>query len=103
VFRYAEVDSAATPLAGDFNNDGAVNAADYVIWRKTNGTAPGYTAWRTNFGATGASAEPGTLIRGFVRYVTTGVGSGAIVPEPAGVLLVYMGLASVVVASWRRT
>jgi hypothetical protein len=103
VFRYAEVDSAATPLTGDYNNDGAVNAADYVIWRKTNGGAPNYTAWRTNFGATAASAEPGTLIRGFVRYVTAGVGSGTAVPEPGSVLLVGMGLATCSVAMRRRT
>lgn len=39
---------------GDYNMDNAVNAADYVVWRKTgiNGAA-GYTTWRANFGATG--------------------------------------------------
>ncbi|HJQ79455.1 MAG TPA: hypothetical protein VJ828_05845, partial [Lacipirellulaceae bacterium] len=54
-------------VAGDYNNNGVVDAADYVIWRKLLGTntqlqnegdgvTPGmvtdedYTTWRTNFG-----------------------------------------------------
>jgi hypothetical protein len=65
--------------AGDYNNDGVVNAADYLIWRKTrntnsslaNDTTPGsvtnvdYDVWRSNLGV-GASA----------------VGAGTTVPEP---------------------
>jgi hypothetical protein len=43
---------ATAALAGDFNEDGAVDAADYVVWRK-NGLAPEqYDVWRTNFGRT---------------------------------------------------
>ncbi len=40
----------------DYNGDGTVDAADYVVWRKTgiNGQQ-GYDDWRANFGAT----EPG--------------------------------------------
>jgi hypothetical protein len=40
-------------LAGDFNDDGFVDAADYVEWRKGDGTLYGqndYNDWRTNFG-----------------------------------------------------
>jgi hypothetical protein len=64
-------------LAGDYNNNGTVDAADYVVWRKLlnqnvtvpNDTTPGtvtqadYTVWRANFG----------------RSVTPG--SGANIPE----------------------
>ncbi len=40
---------------GDYNHDGTVNAADYVLWRKSNiNGATGYSDWRTNFGATGS-------------------------------------------------
>jgi hypothetical protein len=51
---------------GNFNDDKAVDAADYVLWRKTDNSTSGYTSWRANFGtvvATGAAAipEPGTL------------------------------------------
>jgi probable HAF family extracellular repeat protein len=37
-------------LPGDFNLDGTVNAADYVVWRKTDGTQFGYDTWRAHFG-----------------------------------------------------
>src|SRR4029079_15690953 len=35
---------------GDFNQDDAVNAGDYVMWRKTDDTQPGYVTWRSNYG-----------------------------------------------------
>src|SRR3954470_14456932 len=39
-------------LSGDFNNNGAVGADDYVFWRKNfNGDQAKYTAWRANFAA----------------------------------------------------
>jgi hypothetical protein len=44
-------------LDGDFNGNGVVDAADYVFWRKNDGTATGYNTWRTNFGRTGAAAS----------------------------------------------
>ena len=62
--------SAVAVLPGDFNNDGTVDAADYVVWRKNDGTQDGYDQWRANFGTSlivgsgsagyplGASAEP---------------------------------------------
>jgi hypothetical protein len=37
-------------LPGDFNGDGSVDAADYVVWRKTDGTQADYETWRANFG-----------------------------------------------------
>jgi hypothetical protein len=48
---------AAAGLAGDFNEDGMVDAADYILWRK-NGLAPEqYDAWRTNFGRAAGSGS----------------------------------------------
>jgi hypothetical protein len=38
-------------MDGDFNMDGKVNGADYVVWRKTNGTPQQYALWRANFGS----------------------------------------------------
>jgi hypothetical protein len=63
-------------LAGDYNSDGRVDAADYVVWRKNpsgfGGDPAGYNTWRANFGrsaggpasaaATAAVPEPGTLV-----------------------------------------
>jgi hypothetical protein len=43
----------APPLAGDFNFDGSVDAADYVVWRKGLGTTylpDHYDVWSGNFG-----------------------------------------------------
>jgi len=37
-------------LPGDFNHDGSVNAADYVVWRKIDGSPGNYDLWRENFG-----------------------------------------------------
>jgi hypothetical protein len=66
-------------LTGDYNGDGKVDAADYVVWRKdpaSFGGAQGYADWRANFGATAGS----------------GSGSGlAAVPEPASAMLLIIG------------
>jgi hypothetical protein len=43
----------------DYNNNGVVDAADYVLWRKNpaafGGTPGGYTAWRAGFGSSGGA------------------------------------------------
>jgi hypothetical protein len=65
-------------LAGDFNDDGAVDAADYVVWRKSDGTPAGYNEWRSNFGRTAGSGSA--------------LGAAG-VPEPSTVLLVAAAVA----------
>ena len=40
-------------LAGDYNQNGIVDAADYSVWRKNDGSQEGYDTWRANFGAIG--------------------------------------------------
>jgi hypothetical protein len=78
---------------GDYNGNGVVDAADYVLWRQhlgqnfalPNDTTPGtvtqadYTVWRSNFGASASGA--GALV------------PGAEVPEPS-TLLLRLGWAS---------
>jgi hypothetical protein len=73
-------------LDGDYNADGKVDAADYVVWRKSdiNGQQ-GYDDWRANFGlspgagaalATGGPVpEPDTLILGLGACVALLVAS----------------------------
>ena len=43
-----------TGPTGDYNGNGAVDAADYVLWRKSpgdfGGSPTGYNTWRSNFG-----------------------------------------------------
>jgi hypothetical protein len=80
-------------ITGDYNNDGKVDAGDYVTWRKAQGTtnvlandpvggtigAAQYNNWRANFGK-----PPGA-----------GSGlEGASVPEPASAVLLLIGLAA---------
>jgi fibronectin-binding autotransporter adhesin len=67
-------------MPGDHNQDGKVNAADYVLWRNdpaSYGGPGGYTAWRANFGN-----PPGS---------GSGLEGGG-VPEPAGATLALMTL-----------
>jgi PEP-CTERM motif len=95
-FAGAGILSIIAPLfAGDYNDDGVVDASDYVVWQKNVGQPAGtlpndntgvaigdaqYNLWKSNFG----NAEAGS-----------GVGSAksASVPEPAtALLLLVMGL-----------
>lgn len=49
--------SGPVGIPGDYNNNGIVDAADYVVWRKSIGTQDGYNLWRTNFGRTSGSGS----------------------------------------------
>jgi hypothetical protein len=51
---------------GDFNQDGTVDAADYVVWRKglgTNYSEADYDQWRGHFGETAGSGAIAPLSR----------------------------------------
>jgi formylglycine-generating enzyme len=74
-FRVAAI-AIPEELAGDFNEDGNVDAADYVIWRKNDGSQAEYDEWRSNFGMT--SPGGGSLAH-------------AVVPEPLSLLLLLTG------------
>ena len=54
---------SASGGGGDYNGDGSVNAADYVVWRKNpaafGGDPAGYNTWRTNFGSSGGGGATG--------------------------------------------
>ncbi len=64
-------------LPGDYNDDGTVNAADYVLWRRNDGTQAGYDTWRDNFGQPAGSGS---------GLGATGSAS-ATVPEPASFII----------------
>jgi hypothetical protein len=77
--RSIEIMDAAPPgLPGDFNEDGTVDAADYVMWRKTDGLQSGYTTWREHFGEMNGGRSAGSDT----------------VPEPATVPLLLIVVAS---------
>ncbi|MEX0610710.1 MAG: hypothetical protein WD229_01205, partial [Pirellulales bacterium] len=80
---------APAGLTGDYNNDGTVDAADYVVWRKTGINGPqGYDDWRANFGAMAPGSGSG---------LTTGA-----VPEPAGCILAAIALLGSAGMRYRR-
>jgi hypothetical protein len=73
-------------LPGDFDLNGKVNAADYVVWRNGLGstyTAAHYDDWRAHFGST----------------LSTGAGLAAAVPEPGTLVGVLVACAFAV--GWR--
>ncbi len=50
VEHFAVGQSGSPTTSGDFNFDGVIDSADYVAWRKNDGTPEGYNAWRAHFG-----------------------------------------------------
>jgi T5SS/PEP-CTERM-associated repeat protein len=87
-------------LAGDYNNDGSVDAADYTVWRNAMGgigslenetasigTVDGddYTEWKANFGNIG----------------NVGGGGIASVPEPSTIVLMVLVIAAAGVRRFR--
>jgi len=70
-------------LPGDYNSDGKVDDADYVVWRKGLGTTfgpTGYDVWRAHYGETAAGA-------GAVLTASGSVSGGSGVPEPSSLIL----------------
>jgi hypothetical protein len=75
-------------LAGDYNHNGVVDAADYVAWRDGLGTTytqADYDVWRAHFGQ---SAGNGAT-----------VSTSATIPEPAPATLLPLGMLG---CGWRR-
>jgi hypothetical protein len=72
------------PPEADFNHNGVVDAADYVVWRNIGGPQSDYELWREQFGityniGTGSSSGPT---------------SSAAVPEPTTLVMLFMGMLS---------
>jgi hypothetical protein len=94
--------ATAPAIAGDYNGNGQIDAADYVVWRNNNGlmggatpqqgdgtgdgnvTVEDYNLWRSNFG----------IGSGIGAFLPPGAGIQA-VPEPQSLLLSLFGAVAV--------
>lgn len=95
--------SVVPGLSGDYNSDGAVDAADYIVWRKTLGQqGNGLPA----DGNSNGEVEDGDYNFWWQRLGNTLSGGGngggdAAVPEPCGAMLIFAGLALVLCSRWK--
>jgi hypothetical protein len=76
---------AQVVIPGDYNHNGVVDAADYVVWRKSDGTQAGYNTWRANFGA--------TLGNGSGSALPSAESLSSTVPEPSVLVLLMLAAA----------
>ena len=81
-------------VAGDYNQNAAVDTADYVLWRKTpasyGGDPDGYNTWRQNYG-TGSGTLGGT-----------GTISESVLVNPGGTLAPGVSIGTLTVDSGNR-
>ena len=98
---YYAFQPAVAALAGDYDQNGVVDAADYIVWRKVLGssvpasgssadgdadghiTQADYDIWRANFGRSSLTGAAASLAAG---------GSFESVPEPNGAALAIAAL-----------
>jgi hypothetical protein len=84
---YSALTALTAGLFGDFDHNGTVDAADYVVWR--NGGSPNpnsasdYNSWRGNLGATMPASGASQSLA---------VSQSAAVPEPASLALSLLPL-----------
>ena len=83
------VAAANSELGGDFNYDGRVDAADYVIWRNglgSNHVPAEYDTWRANFG----------------KQIAGPSATSQSVPEPPTMIFIACGLLATFIVRSRR-
>jgi hypothetical protein len=95
------VSNVVAYLTGDFNEDGAVDAADYVVWRKNDGTQAGYDTWRKNFGT---SLDRGISSSAAGPASTSVPSLSNAIPEPGSIeFLISIGLGLLATQCCRRS
>lgn len=97
--------------AGDFNDDGTVDAADYTVWQDNFGAAAGtlpndvdggvignaqYQTWQDNFGATESYTVSNIVIE------ATALVDSLVVPEPGSLSLLMVASAAGLLMQRRR-
>lgn len=100
--------SAEVPVPGDYDNDGVVDAADYIVWRGTlnqtgthlaadgnaNGVVDGgdYNEWRNHFGQSSSDNSAATAVDQIPAEV----------PEPSSCAILVIGIFVAVVTRQKR-
>jgi hypothetical protein len=85
---------AMAPIPGDFNEDGIVDAADYVEWRSQLGTTytqADYEVWRAHFGQTAGNAAA----------LPSGEALAAAVPEPSTASILLLAAVVMLLAGFK--
>jgi hypothetical protein len=88
---------------GDYNDDGSVDAADYVVWRKASGRTATFFSGADGDGSGTVNAADYGIWRG--RFAGSDGGrmaSAAAIPEPSIIALVTLASSSVLSALVRR-
>ncbi len=91
---FVDIEVPILVLLGDYNADGTVDAADYVVWRNGLGTTytqSDYNVWRSHFGQTAGSGSS----------LPAAQSLSPAVPEPAACMLVAIGLGGVIISRHR--
>lgn len=76
-------------IPGDFNNDGVVNAGDYIVWRGGLGTTysqSDFDVWRAHFGLARAAAGGGS---------SASATANSAVPEPQSLVMLCLAIIGV--------
>jgi len=69
----------------DFNDDGRVDGADFVLARKADSSGAGLADWRQQFG------ESVPDVAAMDRQLSAAVGSGSTIPEPTTLAMLAIG------------
>jgi hypothetical protein len=102
VATFLTVVSSVAPLAGDYNGDGVVDAADYTVWRDTFGqSGSGLAADGDNSGTVDQGDYDQWVLHFGEHSPGSGAGSNVTVPEPATLWLATVGL--IAILAFRRT
>jgi hypothetical protein len=105
-----DADTIVFTESGDYNNDGVVNTADYVMWRKLNGTSASmkndgiagtigsaqYDEWKAQYSMTSTSGLLGTFYVGYRENILDLSGSFSTARPPTFDMIAGSGAGSLV-------
>jgi hypothetical protein len=90
----------SAPLTGDYNQDGHVDAADYTIWKDTQGSTTDLRA-DGNLNGVIDSGDYQLWVANFGAFGSAGADSAAAVPEPNSWLLALLAASFAIAGSCR--